>query len=45
MQFDPVLERLRFALKFVNHKLNVIHEDVLKEAEDFFQKYYNVVAR
>ena len=38
-----MLERLRFALKFANHELNIIHEDVLKEAEEFFQKYYNVV--
>ena len=38
-----MLERLRFALKFANHELNIIHEDVLKEVEDFFQKYYNMV--
>ena len=43
MQFDTVLERLRFALKFVNHDLNIIREDVLKEAEDFFHKYCTLV--
>ena len=39
MQFDSKVERLRFALTFVNHELNEIREDFLALAEELFLQY------
>ena len=39
MQFDIEVERLRFALIFVNHELNEIREEFLASAEELFLQY------
>ena len=37
-----MIERLRFALKFVNHELNLCRANVLAGTDEFLQKYYKV---
>lgn len=43
MQFDPDLERLRFALAFMTHELNAKKKNIIDGADVFFAMFKNVV--